>query len=313
MRLIKPDTRIDFLGKRFIAFVVSIVLVAVSLGSLAIQNLALGVDFTGGAVIAVSYPEAVEIENVRGALSEGGLPDASVQFFGTSRDVMIRLAPQQGADTADISTSVLNALEARNAGVELQRVEFVGPQVGEELVNRGGLALLYTMIAILIYVIVRFHWKLATGAVVALAHDLIVTVGVFSLFQWDFDLTVLAALLAVLGYSINDTIVVFDRGRENFRRMRKATPFEVMNSSVNQTLGRTLMTSLTTLLTVAALFVLGGEAVHGFATALMIGVIVGTYSSVFVASALALQLDITKEDLFPPREEDAEKDARPTR
>ncbi len=313
MRLIKPDTRIDFFGKRFIAFVVSIVLVVVSLGSLAIQNLDLGVDFTGGAVIAVSYPEAVEIDNVRGALAEGGLPDASVQFFGTSSDVMIRLAPQQGADTADISTAVLSALEARNVGVELQRVEFVGPQVGQELVNRGGLALLYTLIAILIYVIVRFHWKLATGAVVALAHDLIVTVGVFSLFQWNFDLTVLAALLAVLGYSINDTIVVFDRARENFRRMRKATPLEVMNASVNQTLGRTLMTSLTTLLTVAALFVLGGEAVHGFATALMIGVVVGTYSSIFVASALALQLEITKEDLFPPKEEDAERDARVTR
>lgn len=313
MRLIKPNTTIDFVGYARYALIFSALLVLISFVSFAFDKLTFGIDFTGGVVVEVGYPQAVELGGVRAALAEGGYTDATVQHFGSSEDVMIRLATEEGAESADVSTSVMQALNTGTEGADLRRVEFVGPQVGEELLNKGGLALLYTVIAILIYVIARFHWKLAVGSVAALVHDVLITLGVFSLFHLDFDLTVLAALLAVIGYSLNDTIVVFDRIRENFRRMRKATPVEVVNTSVNQTLARTLMTSGTTILTLLALFFLGGEIIHGFATALLIGVLIGTYSSIFVASTLALRLQITSHDLFPPKEEDAEKAARATR
>ena len=313
MRLIKPDTSIDFVAYAKYALAFSVVLILVSIVSFSMEKLTFGIDFTGGVIVEVGYPEAVELQKVRDALAEGEFPDATVQHFGASDAVMIRLAPEEGADSSDVSTRVMQALEVDDDAAELRRVEFVGPQVGDELVNKGGLALLYTVIAILIYVIVRFHWKLAAGAVAALVHDITITLGVFSLFHLDFDLTVLAALLAVLGYSLNDTIVVFDRIRENFRRMRKATPVEVVNASVNQTLARTLMTSGTTILTLLALFFLGGEVIHGFATALLIGIVIGTFSSIFVASVLALKLDVTSQDLFPPKEEDAEKASRVTR
>ncbi|MEQ8799708.1 MAG: protein translocase subunit SecF [Salinisphaeraceae bacterium] len=307
MRLIRPDTRIDFVGLRKAAVIVSLVVIAVAVGSLATKQLAFGVDFTGGVVIEVGYPEAVELDDVRTALAEGGYTDAVVQFFGGSRDVLIRLAPQEGAESAQVSSNVLRVLEDAQSGVEMRRIEFVGPQVGEELTNKGGLALLYALIGILIYVIFRFHWKLAVGAVAALAHDVMVTLGLFSLLQIEFDLTVIAALLAVIGYSLNDTIVIFDRIRENFRRMRKATPQEVVNGSINQTLARTLMTGLTTLLVLLALLFIGGEALEGFSIALIAGVVVGTYSSIYVASSLALWLALDKEDLFPPKEETAEE------
>lgn len=313
MRLIKPNTSIDFVSYAKYAMVVSALLLLVSFVSLSMEKLSLGVDFTGGVVVEVGYPDAVPLEDVRGALDDGGYPDATVQHFGASDAVMIRMASEEGAESSEVSTRVMQALEGQNSRAELRRVEFVGPQVGDELFNKGGLALLYTVIAILIYVIVRFHWKLAAGAVTALVHDVLITLGVFSLFHLDFDLTVLAALLAVIGYSLNDTIVVYDRIRENFRRMRKATPTEVINASINQTLARTLMTSGTTILTLLALFFLGGEIIHGFATALLIGVLIGTFSSIFVASTLALRLDINSHDLFPPKEEDAERDARITR
>lgn len=314
MRLIKADTNIDFIkqGKR--AAILSGVLVLISLTIIVVDGLNLAIDFTGGVVIEVTYPAAVELNDVRDALGGIGYSDAVVQNFGSTSDVLIRLAPQQGATTADVSTKVLSALGAQNAGVEMRRIEFVGPQVGKDLTNKGGLALLYAMIGILIYVIVRFHWKLSVGSVLALMHDVTITLGVFSLLQLTFDMTVLAALLAVIGYSLNDTIVVFDRVRENFRRMRKATAGEVVNASINQMLARTLMTSGTTMLTLVALFFLGGEAIHGFATALLIGIVVGTYSSIYVASSLALSLKVSKEDLFPPKEEeDAEKSAHLTR
>lgn len=307
MRLIRPDTRIDFVGLRKVAVIFSLVVMAVAVGSLATKQLAFGVDFTGGVVIEVGYPEAVELDDVRTALAEGGYTDAVVQFFGGSRDVLIRLAPQEGTESAQVSSRVLSVLEDAKPGVEMRRVEFVGPQVGEELTNKGGLALLYALIGILIYVIFRFHWKLAVGAVAALAHDVVVTLGLFSLLQIEFDLTVIAALLAVIGYSLNDTIVIFDRIRENFRRMRKATPQEVVNGSINQTLARTLMTGLTTLLVLLALLFIGGEALEGFSIALIAGVVVGTYSSIYVASSLALWLALDKEDLFPPKEETAEE------
>ena len=314
MRLIRSDTNVNFTGQSKLAAVVSVILLLVSIGSLAVQQLKLGIDFTGGVVIEVGYPEAVNLEDVRAALATTGYADATVQNFGSASDVLIRLAPQSGAKTADVSTKVLQALSADHSGVEMRRIEFVGPQVGKELMNKGGLALLYALIGILIYVIVRFHWKLSVGSVAALGHDVIITMGIFSLLRIEFDLTVLAALLAVIGYSLNDTIVVFDRIRENFRRMRKADPENVVNASINQMLARTLMTSGTTMLTLIALFSLGGEVIHGFATALLIGVVVGTYSSIYVASTLALWLQVTKEDLFPPKEEeDAARDAEPTR
>lgn len=314
MRLIKANTNINFTtqGKR--AAIISAVLVLIALATLAVDRLNLGIDFTGGVVIEVAYPEAVKLNDVRDALDGVGYTDAVVQNFGTASDVLIRLAPNQNATSADVSTKVLDALHAKNADAKMRRIEFIGPQVGHELVNKGGLALLYAMIGILIYVIVRFHWKLSVGSVLALFHDVIITLGIFSILQLQFDLTVLAALLAVIGYSLNDTIVVFDRIRENFRRMRKATADEVVNASINQMLARTLMTSGTTILTLLALFFLGGEALHGFATALLIGIFVGTYSSIYVASSLALSLKITKEDLFPPKEEeDAEKSSHLTR
>ena len=313
MRLIKPNTSIDFVSYGKYAIVFSALLVLITFVSFSMEKLSFGVDFTGGVVVEVGYPDAVPLEEVRGALGEGGYPNATVQHFGASDAVMIRLGSEEGAESSEVSTRVMQSLRGQNSEAELRRVEFVGPQVGDELINKGGLALLYTVIAILIYVIVRFHWKLAAGAVAALVHDVLITLGVFSLFHLDFDLTVLAALLAVIGYSLNDTIVVYDRIRENFRRMRKATPTEVVNASINQTLARTLMTSGTTILTLLALFFLGGEIIHGFATALLIGVLIGTFSSIFVASALALRLDINAHDLFPPKEEDAEKAARVTR
>ncbi|MES1943807.1 preprotein translocase subunit SecF [Salinisphaera sp. PC39] len=304
MRLIKPDTRIDFIGRRRFGYMLSAVLLLVSIGSLAVQQLELGIDFTGGVVVEVGYPEAVELNGVRNALAEGGFPDAVVTNYGSASDVLIRLPAPEGEDAAMTSDRILAALEDANPDAEMRRIEFVGPQVGEELTNKGGLALLYALIGILIYVMIRFHWKFSVGAVAALAHDVIITLGVFSLFRFEFDLTVLAALLAVIGYSLNDTIVIFDRIRENFRRMRKVEAIEVMNASINQTLARTLMTGLTTLLVLLSLLLVGGEAMQGFAIALIAGVTIGTFSSIYTASALALALDVTKEDLFPPKDDE---------
>lgn len=307
MRLIKPNTRINFLGHRYIAFTVSAILIIVSIGSLALQGLALDVDFTGGVVVEVTYPQSADLDQVRDALAQGGYNDATVQFFGSTTDVMIRLGPQATKDTSTVSRSILDALQAKAPDVSLQRVEFVGSQVGDELINTGGLALLYTLIAILIYVMVRFHWKLAVGAIIALVHDVVITAGLFSLFQWNFDLTVLAALLAIIGFSVNDTVVIFDRERENYRRMRKADTFTVMNVSINETLARTIMTSVTVMLADLSLLYFGGDSVHWFALAMMIGTVVGTYSSIYIASAFALHMGVTKEDIYPPKEEDAER------
>lgn len=313
MRLIKSNTSIDFVHLGRYAVWLSAIVLLVCGASLAIGKLTFGIDFTGGVVVHIQYPQEVNLNAVRDTLDKGHIKDTTVQHFGSAESVMVRLPAEDGVKSATVGDQVMDALKTGPSGASLQSVEFVGPQVGSELVNKGGLALLYTMFAILIYVIVRFHWKLATGAVVALVHDILITLGVFSLTHMDFDLTVLAALLAVLGYSLNDTIVIYDRVRENFRRMRKATPVEVVNASVNQTLARTLMTSGTTIMTLLALFFLGGPAIHGFAAALLVGIIVGTYSSIFVASALALRFKLNAYDLFPPKEEDAEKAARVTR
>ncbi|RFA30495.1 protein translocase subunit SecF [Alkalilimnicola ehrlichii] len=298
----------DFLGKRKLAFFVSVVLLVASIALLATRGLNFGIDFTGGTVIEVGYPQAVELDRVRGALDEAGFDDAAVQHFGTAREVMVRLPPIEGVDNAALSNQVLRALQDDTEGVQLRRVEFVGPQIGEELTEQGGLAMLYALFGILIYVAFRFEYRFAAGSVAALIHDVVITLGVFSLTQMQFDLTVLAAILAVIGYSLNDTIVVFDRIRENFLKLRKGTPEEVMNISVNQTLSRTLVTSGTTLMVVLSLYFLGGEVMVPFAFALLIGVLIGTYSSIFIASGLALALGVTKADLMPPEKDEDEED-----
>jgi len=331
MEIIKKDTNIDFMGRRKVAFIFSAVLIVICLLSLLIRGLNFGIDFTGGTLVAVSYDSAVEVADVRSALNDAGIEDAVVQYFGTARDIQVRL-PAAGAESAaGNSSTVMEALrtpfsetlntdvdpgrtiqqclsggETIDCHVQMRLVEFVGPQVGEELANDGGLAMLIALVCILIYVWLRFEWKFSVGSVAALAHDVIITLGLFSIFQFDFSLPVLAAVLAVIGYSLNDTIVVFDRIRENFRKMRKGTPAQVINVAVNQTLRRTLLTSITTLLVVLTLLLIGGEVIRGFSIALLIGVIVGTYSSIFIASPIVLQLGVSRDELMPVKKEGAD-------
>ena len=301
----------DFLGKRRIALIVSSLLLATSIASLAINGLRLGIDFTGGTVLEVGYEQTVELPEIRNILETANLGDASVQHFGTSKEVLIRLPLKEGVSTADLSNQVMDLLNTLGEAQGKQlRVEFVGPQVGDELTEDGGLALLYSMFGILMYVTWRFEYKFALGSVAALAHDVVLTLGFFSLLGLEFDLTVLAAILAVIGYSLNDTIVVYDRIRENFRKMRKGTPEQIMNTSLNQTLSRTLMTSFTTLLVLVALAMLGGEIIHNFSLALIVGVLIGTYSSIYIASPMVLGLGITQADLIPPEKEGGEFDLR---
>jgi len=288
----------------------SVVWLLVAAVALAVRGLNFGIDFTGGTLIEVGYQQDVELDSVRRALADGGFGGAAVQRFGTLRDVLIRLAPEENAGVdaeaanAQLSDRIFNALNTAAQGqVELRRVEFVGPQVGDELAEDGALAVLVSLIAVLMYVAMRFEWRFAVGAVVALAHDVLFTVGLFALLQIEFDLPVLAAVLAVIGYSLNDTIVIFDRVRENFRKMRKGSPDEIINVSINQTMARTIMTSGTTLVVLLALFFLGGENVHGFSLALIVGVVIGTYSTIYVASAVALWLGVSKADLMPVKKE----------
>lgn len=309
MRSIIKDTEFDFLGKGRQALIGSGALCLICILSLAVMGLNLGLDFTGGTLIEVGYPQSVEIPGIRTALEEAGYGDAVAQHFGTSSEVLIRVAPREGMNSAAISSEILRVLEAQQPGVEMRRVEFVGPQVGDELMEDGGLAMLYALIGIMLYVTLRFEWRLALGTIAAIIHDVIITLGLLSMFRIEFDLTVLAAILAVIGYSVNDSVVVLDRIRENFRRIRRGNTMKIMNISVNQTLSRTLMTSITTLLAVVMLFVLGGPAIHNFSLALIIGVVVGTYSSIYVASAAALSLGVTREDLLPKAKE--EVDDRP--
>jgi preprotein translocase subunit SecF len=298
---------IDFVGKRTYAIVVSLMLMAASIFSLSTQGLKLGIDFTGGTLIEVGYQEPVDLSVVRNTLNEAKFRSANVQYFGSTKEILIRLEPQ-AVSSAKLSSKIIQLL---GDDVDIRRVEFVGPKVGEELTNDGGLAMLYALIGILIYVAIRFEYRFALGSISALIHDVIITLGVFSLLQIEFDLTVLAAILAVIGYSLNDTIVVFDRIRENFLSTRHVDPAKIINGALNQTLSRTIMTSLTTLLVLMALFFLGGEIIHSFALALLIGVVIGTYSSIYVASSMILALGISKEDLLPSEKEEKEMDARP--
>ena len=301
---------IDFMARRRQAVWLTAALLLLAVGALAVRGLNFGIDFTGGTLIEVGYPEAPQLQEVRGALERADL-DATVQTFGGAREILVRVPPVESLSDAELSNRVLERLRADTPGVEMRRVEFVGPQVGDELTEDGGLAMLYALIGVLIYVALRFEFRFAVGSVAALVHDVVIVVGLLALFGIEFDLTVLAALLAVVGYSLNDTIVVFDRIRENFRRMRKGDREEVVNASLNQMLSRTLMTSVTTLLVVLALFFLGGEIIHGFAAALLAGVIVGTYSSIYVASSTALALGISKADLQPVEKEGADQDEAP--
>lgn len=307
MDIIKQNLAIDFMGKRRIAAVMSTLLVIIAIGSIVTRGFNFGIDFTGGTLIEVGYPQPVDLSEIRPVLENSGYGGAQAQHFGTSRDVLIRIAPQEGKNSANLGEEVLTALRQHDPDVSMRRVEFVGPQVGEELTEQGGLAMLYALIGILIYIMIRFHIRFAPGAILALIHDVLVIMGIFSIWQLDFDLTVLAALLAVIGYSLNDTIVVFDRIRENFRRIRKGTTIEIFNASLNQTLSRTLITSLTTLVVVVSLFVFGGKVIHSFALALILGVVVGTYSSIYVASTAALALGVSKSDLQPPRKDDTRR------
>ena len=304
MEIIKANTAINFMGQRKIALIISAIILAIGVASLFTRGINFGLDFTGGTLIEVAYPSAPELNEVRQALSDAGFDDFTVQTFGTPREIVVRMPADPDDETgADLSTEVLRALSAQEPGIDLRRVEFVGPQVGQELAEQGGLAMLYALIGILLYVSFRFQWRFAVGAVAALVHDVLLVVGILSLFQVNFDLTVVAALLAVIGYSLNDTIVRYDRLRENFRIKRTGTPVELCNLSINQMLGRTLMTSLTTLLVLLALFYFGGEIIHAFAFTLIIGVIVGTYSSIYIAGNAAIILGVTKQDLMPVEKE----------
>ncbi len=297
---------INFMGQRKLAMAVSAVLLLTAIFSLSTRQLSWGLDFTGGTLVEVHYSESADLSAIRSTLDGGGYAGSIVVSFGTDRDVLIRL-PQGHADTD--GTALVRLLEDTFAGtVELRRIEFVGPQVGDELREQGGLAMLMALGMVMLYIGFRFQFKFAVGAVAALAHDVIITLGFFSIIGLEFDLTVLAALLAVIGYSLNDTIVVSDRIRENFRKLRKSDPLEVINISLSETLGRTLVTSLTTLLVLVCLALLGGEMIKGFAIALLVGVVIGTYSSVYVAASVLVLMGVSKEDLMLPVKEGAEQD-----
>jgi preprotein translocase subunit SecF len=334
MEFLKRDTQFNFLSKRRLAGMISLVLIVLGVASLLIRGLNFGIDFTGGTLVEVSYKDSVTVQKVREQLKNAEFDDARVQYFGTSRDILVRLPIRSVDNSAAISSEIMEILrlpfletlaESSQGGVQqcmseaglgeckvqMRRVEFVGPQVGGELTEKGGLAMIYALIGILIYVAWRFEWRFALGAVAALVHDVLITISIFSLFGLEFSLPVLAALLAVIGYSLNDTIVVFDRIRENFRKIRKGNALEVMNSSINQTLRRTILTSLTTLLVVVTLLLVGGEVIKGFSFALFIGILVGTYSSIFVASPVVLGLGISREDMLPVKKEEAEADGLP--
>jgi len=302
MRLISKKTSIDFLssGRRKVALAISALLVIVSFASLATRGLDFGIDFTGGILLEVGYDQPADLERIRGNLSDAGFADAQVQLFGRETDVLLRLPPQPNESAADVRDRLQATLESGGQSIDLRRVESVSAQVGSELAERGALAMIVALLLIFVYVMIRFQWKFSAGAVAALAHDAIVTVGVFSIFQLPFDLTVVAAVLAVIGYSLNDTVVAFDRIRENFFALRGVSAEQAMNTSINEMLARTLITGITTLLVLVALLMLGGESIAPFSIALIVGIIVGTYSSIYTASATALALKVSPQDLIEP-------------
>ena len=293
----------NFLSIRYVAMALSILLMLISLGSLMTKGLNKGIDFTGGFLIEVSYQQAPTISQVRSDLAGGGFPEAIVQNFGGSKDLMIRILPREGIDNKAVGKQIIEILNNSSNKAELRGSEFIDPQVGEELTDQGGLAMIFALIMIMIYIIIRFQWKFSIGAVAALIHDVLITIGVFSFFQVSFDLAVLAAILAVIGYSLNDTIVIFDRIRENFRLLRKTETLTILNKSINQTISRTVITSGTTLLVLCALYFIGGKSLEGFSLALIIGVIIGTYSSIYVATTSVFLLDVSTSDLLQVKKE----------
>ena len=294
----------DFMSKRRIALGLSLVLLSVSIGSFFVQGMNLGLDFTGGSLVEIGFESEIETELVRDHLVDAGFENGTVQYFGSNRDLLIRVPPTIGQEGAQLSDQIYSSISERFPGASLRQASFVGPAVGDELAEDGGLALLAALIVVMIYILFRFTKLFSIGAVTALAHDVVIVLGVFSFFQWTFDLTVLAALLAVIGYSLNDTIVVSDRIRENFRRLARRSALDTVNKSLNQTLGRTLVTSLTTLFVLVSLLIFGGEVIRGFASALTIGVVIGTYSSIYVAASVLLGLGIKREDLLVPETEE---------
>lgn len=306
MKFFARHPNIDFMAQRKTGLIVSSVLTIAAILLVIFRGLNFGIDFTGGVLVEVVYPQTVELDSVRGELEQGGYPRAIVQYFGGTTNVLIRLPPAENASSAEVSTKILEALRAEQKGIDLRRIEFVGPQVGEELTVNGTLAMLFAFIGIMIYIAMRFEWKFSVGAIAALIHDALMVVGFLSLTWVEFDLTTLAAILALIGYSNNETIVIFDRVRENFINLRRETTLEVVNLSVNQTLLRSIITHLTTLLVLSALFFLGGSSVHSFAVSLMVGVIVATYSSIYVSTNLAVVLGVSREDLLPPPEKEVE-------
>ena len=299
-------TTIKFLSIRRITTILSIVLMIFSGSSLVMKGLNPGIDFTGGFQIEVSFQEAPEIQQVRLDLSRSGFDDAIVQNSGSATDLMIRTAPREGVDSRKVGNQIIEAVSQSSNNVELLSSEYVSAQVGEELTEQGGLAMIFALIMIMIYIVFRFQWKFSIGAVLALIHDVLITLGIFSFFQLTFDLAVLAAILAVVGYSLNDTIVIFDRIRENFRSMRRSETIEILNASITQTISRTIITSSTTLMVLLALYFMGGQSLSGFSIALIIGVLIGTYSSIFVASTSVFYLDISTTDLLPSKREEVD-------
>lgn len=299
-------TTIKFLSIRRFTTILSMVIMVLSATSLVTRGLNPGIDFTGGFQIEVSFKEAPQIEQVRADLSRSGFEDAIVQNSGSATDLMIRIAPREGVDSRKVGNLIIEGVSQSSSSVELLSSEYVSAQVGEELTEQGGLAMIFALIMIMIYIVFRFQWKFSIGAVIALIHDVLITLGVFSFFQITFDLAVLAAILAVVGYSLNDTIVIFDRIRENFRSMRRAETIEILNASITQTISRTMITSSTTLMVLLSLYFMGGQSLSGFSVALIIGVLIGTYSSIFVASTSIFYLDISTTDLLPSKREEVD-------
>jgi preprotein translocase subunit SecF len=298
MEFFHKVTRFPFMSTRKVWYGLSAVLIAASLGLVLVRGLNLGIDFTGGVVVETSFPQAPNIDRLRDALAKAGVVAAQVQAFGSSRDILVRLPPDPNVRGEQIGARILDVFKSVDSGVKLQRTEVVGPQVGQELFVKGGYALLATLVLILIYVLFRFTPKLALGAIFAVLHDPICVVGFFAATQVSFDLTAISAILAVIGYSLNDTVIVFDRVRERARAARKLAIGQVIDESINQTLSRTLMTKLVTLLVVVFLLIFGGETLHGFSAALVIGIVAGTYSSIYISAALALDLGLRTEDLL---------------
>ena len=310
MEFFHKVTRIRFMEKRKIWYAFSAAIIVASIVLVAVRGLNFGIDFTGGIVIEAGYSGPADLERTRAALAQAGLDTAQVQSFGMATDVLVRLPPAEGKEAQDITQRASDAIRSVDAAAEIRRVEAIGPQVGRELTEKGATAMLMTLLFIGIYVVMRFQWKFAVGAILAALHDPFLVIGFFALTQLTFDLAVLAAILAVIGYSLNDTVVVFDRVRERLLSMRKAEPLEIMNRAINETLSRTLMTSITTLIVVVSLLLLGGETLRGFAIALIVGIVIGTYSSIYVAGAVALDLGLSQRDLMPP-EKRSEADALP--